>query len=51
MKKIIFKKNINDEYYTRLYFGAWYSRSPYFNATLSAGCKSYDIYNHQYQKI
>ena len=42
------KKNINDEYYTRLYFGAWYRRSPYFNATLRAGCKSYDIYNHQY---
>ncbi len=33
---------------TTLYFGPWYRRSPYFEATLAAGCSSYDIYNHMY---
>src|SRR5215204_3779131 len=33
---------------TTLYFGPWYERSPYFEATLRAGCKAYDIYNHAY---
>ncbi|MEO8477406.1 MAG: glycine cleavage T C-terminal barrel domain-containing protein [Actinomycetota bacterium] len=31
-----------------LYFGPWYRRSPYFEATRRAGCTSYDIYNHMY---
>lgn len=31
-----------------LYFGPWYRRSPYFEATLEAGCSAYDIYNHMY---
>ncbi|MEX0834256.1 MAG: glycine cleavage T C-terminal barrel domain-containing protein [Actinomycetota bacterium] len=31
---------------TDLYFGPWYRRSPYFEATLRAGAKAYDIYNH-----
>lgn len=31
-----------------LYFGPWYRRSPYFEATLAAGCTAYDIYNHMY---
>ncbi len=31
-----------------LYFGPWYRRSPFFNATRRAGCTSYDIYNHMY---
>lgn len=31
-----------------LYFGPWYRRSPYFDATLAAGCTAYDIYNHMY---
>jgi hypothetical protein len=30
---------------TKLYFGPWYRRSPYFEATRRAGCKAYDIYN------
>ena len=30
---------------TKLYFGPWYRRSPYFEATIKAGCKAYDIYN------
>ncbi len=33
---------------TTLYFGPWYRRSPYFEATLRAGCSAYDIYNHMY---
>jgi aminomethyltransferase len=31
-----------------LYFGPWYQRSPFFDATLAAGCSAYDIYNHMY---
>jgi glycine cleavage system aminomethyltransferase T len=31
-----------------LYFGPWYRKSPYFEATRKAGCTSYDIYNHMY---
>jgi aminomethyltransferase len=33
---------------TRLYFGPWYRRSPFFESTLAAGCKAYDIYNKMY---
>ncbi|MGH8923104.1 MAG: glycine cleavage T C-terminal barrel domain-containing protein [Acidimicrobiia bacterium] len=33
---------------TTLYFGPWYRRSPFFEATLAAGCSAYDIYNHMY---
>ena len=33
---------------TKLYFGPWYRRSPYFEATIKAGCKAYDIYNKMY---
>ena len=33
---------------TKLYFGPWYRRSPYFEATLKAGCLAYDIYNKMY---
>ncbi len=29
-----------------LYFGPWYRRSPFFQATLRAGCTAYDVYNH-----
>ena len=31
-----------------LYFGPWYRRSPFFDATRAAGCTAYDIYNHMY---
>jgi aminomethyltransferase len=31
-----------------LYFGPWYRRSPFFEATRRAGCTAYDIYNHMY---
>ena len=33
---------------TKLYFGPWYRRSPYFESTLRAGCTAYDIYNKMY---
>lgn len=33
---------------TTLYFGPWYRKSPFFEATRRAGCKAYDIYNHMY---
>lgn len=33
---------------TKLYFGPWYWRSPFFDATQRAGCKAYDIYNKMY---
>jgi glycine cleavage system aminomethyltransferase T len=31
-----------------LYFGPWYRKSPFFDATRVAGCTAYDIYNHMY---
>jgi glycine cleavage system aminomethyltransferase T len=39
---------IQDAQATTLYFGPWYRRSPFFEATLRYGCKAYDIYNHMY---
>ena len=33
---------------TTLNFGPWYRRSPFFEATLRAGCSAYDIYQHMY---
>jgi glycine cleavage system aminomethyltransferase T len=29
-----------------IYFGPWYRRSPFFDATRRAGCSAYDVYNH-----
>jgi len=31
-----------------LYFGPWYRKSPFFEATRRYGCTAYDIYNHTY---
>jgi aminomethyltransferase len=31
---------------TVLFMGPWYRRSAYFEATVRAGCKAYDVYNH-----
>jgi glycine cleavage system aminomethyltransferase T len=31
-----------------LYFGPWYRKSPFFDATLRWGCTAYDVYNHMY---
>jgi glycine cleavage system aminomethyltransferase T len=33
---------------TSLFFGPWYRKSPFFEATLRWGCQAYDIYNHMY---
>ena len=40
---------MGDERYmpeTKLFTGPWYRRSPYFEATVRAGCKAFDVYNH-----
>ena len=34
--------------HTTLNFGPWYRRSPFFEATLRAGCSAYDVYQHMY---
>jgi glycine cleavage system aminomethyltransferase T len=39
---------VKDHTSTTLYFGPWYRRSPYFEATLRSGCSAYDVYNHTY---
>jgi glycine cleavage system aminomethyltransferase T len=39
---------VGEQTATTLYFGPWYRKSPYFEATLRYGCKAYDIYNHTY---
>jgi glycine cleavage system aminomethyltransferase T len=31
-----------------IYFGPWYRKSPFFEATLRWGCSAFDIYNHMY---
>jgi aminomethyltransferase len=31
-----------------LFFGPWYRKSPFFEATLRYGCTGFDIYNHMY---
>ena len=31
---------------TTFYMGPWYRRSPYFEATIRAGAKAFDVYNH-----
>jgi glycine cleavage system aminomethyltransferase T len=33
---------------TTLYFGPWYRKSPFFEATQRWGCQAYDVYNHMY---
>jgi aminomethyltransferase len=33
---------------TWLYFRPWYRKSPYFEETQKAGCRSYELYNHMY---
>jgi glycine cleavage system aminomethyltransferase T len=39
---------VDDAQQTTLYFGPWYRKSPFFEATQRYGCKAYDIYNHMY---
>jgi glycine cleavage system aminomethyltransferase T len=39
---------MGDEDSTTLYFGPWYRKSPFFEATRRYGCTAYDIYNHTY---
>jgi glycine cleavage system aminomethyltransferase T len=37
-----------DDTAATLYFGPWYRRSPFFDATRRWGCSAFDIYNHMY---
>src|SRR2546422_10419959 len=37
-----------NEGHSTLFFGPWYRKSPFFEATQRAGAKGYDIYNHMY---
>jgi glycine cleavage system aminomethyltransferase T len=39
---------VADEIRSTLYFGPWYRKSPYFEATIRHGCTAFDIYNHTY---
>jgi glycine cleavage system aminomethyltransferase T len=39
---------VADRNETTLYFGPWYRRSPFFEATIRHGCTAFDIYNHTY---
>ena len=41
-------RTVPDVSSTTLYFGPWYRKSPFFEATLRWGCQAYDIYNHMY---
>ena len=34
------------EHSATIYFGPWYRRSPFFEATRRSGCTAYDVYNH-----
>src|SRR2546429_3480794 len=35
-----------NEGHSTLFFGPWYRKSPFFEATQRAGAKAYDLYNH-----
>jgi len=39
---------VTERGWTRLYFGPWYRKSPFFEATLRHGAKAHGIYNHFY---
>lgn len=41
-------ETMQDATSTTLYFGPWYRKSPFFEATLRWGCRAYDVYNHMY---
>jgi glycine cleavage system aminomethyltransferase T len=39
---------ISDLTSATLYFGPWYRKSPFFDATVRWGCRAFDVYNHMY---
>ena len=45
---MIHEQPATSDKHTTLYFGPWYRKSPYFERTLAAGCRAYDLYNHMY---
>ena len=45
------EKRLEDNSYTKLYFGTWNRKSPFFQSTQKYGAKAYDIYCHMYLPI
>ncbi len=42
------ERTVSDATESTIYFGPWYRKSPFFEATLRWGCTAFDIYNHMY---
>ena len=42
------EKRLETNNYTKLYFGAWDRKSPFFESTQKYGAKAYGIYCHMY---
>jgi aminomethyltransferase len=42
------ESTVADATESTIYFGPWYRKSPFFEATLRWGCTAFDIYNHMY---
>ena len=45
------EKRLENNSYTKLYFGTWNRKSPFFQSTQKYGAKAYDIYCHMYLPI
>ena len=45
------EKRLEDNSYTKMYFGTWNRKSPFFQSTQKYGAKAYDIYCHMYLPI
>jgi len=45
------EKRLENNSYTKLYFGTWNRKSPFFQSTQKYGAKAYDIYIHIFLPI
>ena len=45
------EKRLENNSHTKLYFGTWNRKSPFFESTQKYGAKAYDIYCHMYLPI
>lgn len=45
------EKRLENNCFTKLYFGTWNRKSPFFESTQKYGAKAYDIYCHMYLPI
>ena len=45
------EKRLENNSHTKLYFGTWNRKSPFFKSTQKYGAKAYDIYCHMYLPI